>query len=74
MIEPVSSEELEKLLEPETGQKPAADIVGWPLVIDYQTFCSRLAGYGFNEINLARAKAALIEAELAYRYLGRIGV
>jgi hypothetical protein len=72
MIEPVSNEELEQLLEPITEtEKGLEDCIGWPVVIDYQTFCSRLITFGFDEMELAKAKAALIEAELAYRYLGK---
>jgi hypothetical protein len=73
MIEPISSEELEQLLEPipETEMRLTAGCVGWPIVIDYQTFCSRLIAFGFDETKLAKAKAALIEAELAYRYFGK---
>jgi hypothetical protein len=73
VIEPVSNEELEQLLKPipETEMKMAAGCVGWPIVIDYQTFCSRLITCGFDETKLAKAKAALLEAELAYRYVGK---
>jgi hypothetical protein len=73
MIEPVSNEELEQLLEPipEAERGLTIDCIGWPVVIDYQTFCSRLIAFGFDETKLAQAKAAIIEAELAYRYLGR---
>ncbi|MDR0684390.1 MAG: hypothetical protein LBF83_04615 [Spirochaetaceae bacterium] len=73
MCEPVSNEELDLLLEPipETEKRLVEDCVGWPVVIDYQTFCSRLIAFGFTETNLARAKAAIIEAELAYRYFGK---
>jgi hypothetical protein len=73
MIEPVSNEELERLLVPvpETEMKMTEGCVGWPVVIDYQTFCSRLIAFGFDETKLAKAKAALIEAELAYRYVGK---
>jgi hypothetical protein len=73
MVEPVSNEELEQLLEPipETERGLVVDCVGWPIVIDYQTFCSRLIAFGFDETKLAKAKAALIEAELAYRYFGK---
>jgi hypothetical protein len=72
MIEPVSKEELEQLLEPiPKTEKGLEDCIGWPVVIDYQTFCSRLIAFGFDETKLAKAKAAIIEAELAYRYLGK---
>jgi hypothetical protein len=73
MIEPVSNEELEQLLEPipETEMGLVEDCIGWPVVIDYQTFCSRLIALGFDETILTRAKAALIDAELAYRYFGK---
>jgi hypothetical protein len=72
MIEPVSDEELERLLEPVAEpEKGFADCIGWPVVIDYQTFCSRLIAFGFDETRLAKAKAAIIEAELAYRYCGK---
>jgi hypothetical protein len=73
VVEPVSNEELERLLEPipEVEKRLAADRIGWPILIDYQTFCSRLISFGFDETKLAKAKAALIEAELAYRYFGK---
>lgn len=73
MVEPVSNEELELLLEPipKTEKGLAEYCVGWPVVIDYQTFCSRLIAFGFDEMTLAQAKAALIDAELAYRYFGK---
>jgi hypothetical protein len=73
MVEPVSNEELEQLLEPVSEYEKGLlkDRVGWPVVIDYQTFCSRLIACGFKEMKLAQAKAALIEAELAYRYCGK---
>jgi hypothetical protein len=73
MIEPVSNEELEQLLEPipEDEKGLLEDHVGWPVVIDYQTFCSRLIACGFKGMKLTQAKAALIEAELAYRYCGK---
>ena len=70
---PVSGEELDQILEP----IPAADrklfegCVGWPMVIDFQTLCQRLIGYGFTEFEIAVIKAALLEAELAYRYYGK---
>ena len=71
MMEVLSQDEIEQMLEaiPPTEKKLCSGI-GWPLVIDYQTFCKRLVNYGFNETKLAQAKAALIEAELAYRYFG----
>jgi hypothetical protein len=73
MCEPVSNEELELLLEtiPETEKMLVADCIGWPVVIDYQTFCSRLSAFGFSGTKIAQAKAAIIEAELAYRYFGK---
>jgi hypothetical protein len=73
MIEPVSNEELKQLLEPipEVEKMLIADCIGWPVVIDYQTFCSRLIAFGFSGTKLAQAKAAIIEAELAYRYFGK---
>jgi hypothetical protein len=74
MCELVTNEELELLLEPvpeDEKELTAANCVGWPIVIDYQTFCSRLIAYGFDETKLAKAKAALVEAELAFRYFGK---
>ena len=73
MCEPMSNEELEQLLEPipEAGRGPLENRVGWPVVIDFQTFCSRLAVLGVGETDLAKVKAALLEAELAYRYCGK---
>jgi hypothetical protein len=73
MIDPVSNEELKQLLEPipEIENGLVVDCVWWPVVIDYQTFCSRLIAFGFGETKLAQEKAALIEAELAYRYFGK---
>jgi hypothetical protein len=73
VIEVVSDEELEQLLDPILKDEKGLpeDHIGWPVVIDYQTFCSRLITFGFKEMKLAQAKAALIEAELAYRYCGK---
>jgi hypothetical protein len=73
MCDPVSNEELELLLEPipETEKMLVEDCIGWPVVIDYQTFCSRLISFGFSKATLTQAKAAIIEAELAYRYFGK---
>jgi hypothetical protein len=73
VIEVVPDEELGQLLEPipEDEKGLLEDRVGWPVVIDYQTFCSRLISLGFKEIKLAQIKSALIEAELAYRYCGK---
>jgi hypothetical protein len=69
----MSNEELEQLLEPipEADRGLLENCVGWPVVIDYQTFCSRLAALGIGETNFAKVKAALLEAELAYRYCGK---
>lgn len=73
MIEAMAAEELDHLLEPIPGaeKRMFADNVGWPVEIDFQTFCQRLISYGFSNVKLAQAKAALIEAELAYRYCGK---
>ena len=74
MIEPVSSEELERLLEPipEAGKGLIAGGIGWPVVIDYQTLCARLVSLGFSKGRLAMVKGAVLEAELAYRYCGAV--
>ena len=73
MCEPISNEELEALLNPipELEQGLVGTCVGWPIIIYYQTFCSRLVSFGFSETKLAQAKAALIEAELSYRFFGK---
>jgi hypothetical protein len=73
MAEILSQEEIDQLLTAVNGagNRTLADGLGWPVVIDYQTFCSRLDSYGFNDTNIAMAKSALIEAELAYRFLGK---
>jgi len=67
MVEVMSEEYLEQLLEP----IPYEGSIGWPVLIDYQTFCQRLNSYGFSNTKIAQVKAALIEAELAYRYFGK---
>ena len=76
MCEPMSNEELEQLLNPvPEGEKgPLENRVGWPVVIDYQTFCTRLAVLGIGATDLVKVKAALLEAELAYRYCGKGGI
>jgi hypothetical protein len=71
MAEILSQKEIDQLLTAIGVPGDRMDGERWHIVIDYQTFCSRLDSYGFEEINVARAKAALLEAELAYRFWGR---
>jgi hypothetical protein len=73
MCEPLSCEELARLTEAlnEAETLTEGDGLWWPVVIDFQTFCSRLVSYGFSEIESVKAKAALLDAELARRFLGK---
>jgi hypothetical protein len=73
MAEFLSQEEIDRLLAAinGAGNRTLADGEGRPVVIDYKTFCSYISAYGFNQIALAQIKAALLEAELAYRFSGR---
>jgi hypothetical protein len=71
MADILSQEEIDQLLTAIGVAGDSTDGARWHIVIDYQTFCSRLDSYGFDEKKLTQAKAALLEAELMYRFLGR---
>jgi hypothetical protein len=69
MAEILSQDEIDQLLTAVNAGVDRTDGAGRTIVIDYDTFCSRLIGYGFDKRSLAEVKAALLEAELAYRLL-----